>query len=628
MLALSVVTAVAVVNGSAAAQPATGFVLGRALDASTGQPISGALVTLATLADSTGPSAAGSASARATPPPTRTVVTNGDGYLLFRELTSGRYSLTVTAVGYLPGGYLRSGPADTRVHPLELKEGERRTDLDVRLWKLGSISGAVFDETGRPASGANVTILRRVYTAGRLSLIRAAMVMTDDRGMYAAGGLPPAEYVVGIRVSQLTVPVSLSERYAEALAVRPDPTRAPPLSLELLSSGVPSPGATGYRIGDWIRQISDSAPIGYTPPPPRSDGRVLSYRSTYFASADTPTTATPITLRAGEDRRGVDLTLRLAEGFRVSGRLLGPDGAAQDLGVRLLSPGTEALVTDRGFEAAVTVSDANGAFTFLGVLPGTYQLRATRVPLAPAVPGRPAAPVVWAEQSVTVDRDDVSDLTVIVRPGLRMTGRFQFSGGKAPPQSMQPITVGLRAVGAAVMERGAMNLVSPEGTFTTNGDVPGRYFVEVWTVAGWALRSITYAGRNVADEPFDLVSADANDVVVTFTDAISRLSGTVTSEKGSPDSQASVIVFPADSDGWRRGDFNVRRSVRLTARADGTFAFLNIPAGVYYVVAVNDAVASEWANPAVLDKLVVGASRVTVVEGENKVVAMKKFVVK
>jgi hypothetical protein len=628
MLALSLVTTVLVVSGSAASQqPATGFVLGRVLDASTGQPISGAQVTLAKLADTAGAPAPGPPAA---PPLTKTVVTSGDGNLLFRELTSGRYSLTVTAIGYMPGGYLQKSPADTRAHPIELGEGERRTGVDVRLWKLGSISGAVVDEAGRPALGAHVTIRRRASAAGRLSLVRAASATTDDRGMYVASGLPPAEYVVGIRTSQLTVPVSLAERYAAALEARPDPNRAPPLRLELMSTGVPSPGATGYRIGDWIRQISDKASIGYAPPPSQSDGRVFSYRSTYFANADSPIAATSVTLGAGEDRRGVDLRLRLEEGRRVSGRLVGADGPVPHFGLRLLSPGTEALGvpgTDSGSEAAATVSDINGAFTFLGVLPGTYQLRATHMPMEAAIPGRPTAPVVWAEQSVTVDRDDVSDLTVSLKPGLKVTGRVHFSGATAPPQNLTTITIGLRAAGTDVLVRGAMSYVSPDGTFTTIGDVPRRYFLEVWPPRGWVVRSITYSGRNVADEPFDL-SADAHDVVLTFTDVLSRLSGTVTNANGSPDSQANAIVFPADSDGWRRDSFNVSRSRRLIARTDGTFGWPNIPAGAYYVVAVDDAVAAQWANPAVLEKLVRGSTRVTIVEGDNKNVALKTFVVK
>src|SRR5262249_5629462 len=163
---------------------------------------------------------------------------------------------------------------------------------------------------------------------------------------------------------------------------------------------------------------------------------------------------------------------KLNQGFRISGRLLGPDGPVHDLGVRLLSPGSEAFETDRGFEAAVTVSDANGAFTFLGVLPGTYRLRVNRMPIAP-IPGQPAAPVLRAEQSLSVNSDDISDLTVSVRPGLKVSGRVQFSGSKPPPQTLAQIGVGLRAVGAGVMDRASMTWTSPQGTFTTNGDMPG-----------------------------------------------------------------------------------------------------------------------------------------------------------
>jgi hypothetical protein len=56
--------------------------------------------------------------------------------------------------------------------------------------------------------------------------------------------------------------------------------------------------------------------------------------------------------------------------------------------------------------------------------------------------------------------------------------------------------------------------------------------------------------------------------------------------------------------------------------------FENIPPGVYYVVGVHDAVASEWSNPTVLEQLVSAASRVTIAEGDNKTVAVRRSVAK
>jgi hypothetical protein len=177
------------------------------------------------------------------------------------------------------------------------------------------------------------------------------------------------------------------------------------------------------------------------------------------------------------------------------------------------------------------------------------------------------------------------------------------------------------------MDRASMTYVSPQGTFTTHGDIGGRYFVEARPPAGWTVKSITSAGKNVTDQPFDL-SADVYDVLVTFTDALSRLSGTILDAAGSPDSQANVIVFPSDVDGWRRDEFDVRRGFRLTGRSDGTFALANFPPGSYFVVAVDDTVAAVWADPAMLERLVAGATRVMVGEGEAKVVALRTFVLK
>ena len=67
---------------------------------------------------------------------------------------------------------------------------------------------------------------------------------------------------------------------------------------------------------------------------------------------------------------------------RVSGFLIGPDGPAPNMGVRLTSA-TEDTLTE--LEASVTMTGAGGEFTLTGVPPGQYTIKVLRVP-RPAVP--------------------------------------------------------------------------------------------------------------------------------------------------------------------------------------------------------------------------------------------------
>jgi hypothetical protein len=632
-------------NGQAGGQSApvvpqirkgTGFILGRTVDVGTGQPVAGALVTLTGYGDVPGGVPGGpQAAAPVAPGPLtasrpRSVITNADGYFFFRELNGGRFSIGAGAMGYLDGGYLKSKPTGA-VHFLDLGENEQRGDVQIRLWKYAALSGTVRDEAGEPAVGASVRVFQRTFAGGRAQLRPSGgIVLTDDRGVYRAGGLTPGDYVVGIVTTQSTIPATLAEAYASAVAESVDPTRAPPMMGDLANNGVASPYGTGVRMGDLIFQLSGTSRLGYTPPQPSDDGRVLAYTTTFFPHAATATEATPITLGSGEERSGVDLAIALVPTVHISGVLMGPDGPAKNMGVRLVPAGSDLFIDDSFIVAATAVTDANGAFTFLAAPPGTYTLKASRSLIVRTRPATPADRLLWAQQPITADTTDITGVNVTLRPGLSVSGHVEFVGSKpAPPaQMVQAITIGLISVQNGQMQRSAQTLATADGKFTTLGDLPGRYFVNASALPGWNVRSITQAGKNVADDPIELTSRDVDDLVVTYIDTTAKISGTIADAKGTPDAQADVIVFPADSDGWRRGEFNIRRIQILTATKAGTFASRTLPAGQYYVVAADNSVTGEWTNPQFLQKLIAGATKVTIAEGDDKTVALKTLAVK
>ena len=68
-------------------------------------------------------------------------------------------------------------------------------------------------------------------------------------------------------------------------------------------------------------------------------------------------------------------------------------------------------------------------------------------------------------------------------------------------------------------------------------------------MVGWFVHSVTLGGKDITDRVFDL-QADATSLVVTFTDRPSKLSGTVTDDRGAASPTAVVLVFPADPQRW------------------------------------------------------------------------------
>ena len=158
------------------------------------------------------------------------------------------------------------------------------------------------------------------------------------------------------------------------------------------------------------------------------------------------------------------------------------------------------------------------------------------------------------------------------------------------------------------------------GLFTTAGVPPGNYLLRVLNPpGGWGVRSIMINGVDASDTPVEIEDKDLGGAVITFTDRISALSGTVKGPQGAADDAAAIVVFPADNRAWMNYGNNPRR-VRMTRTSkSGTYSFFSgLPEGDYFVIAIADEVASEWQDPRFLEAMSREATRVTIVEGDKR----------
>src|SRR5439155_18345099 len=85
------------------------------------------------------------------------------------------------------------------------------SDLEIRLWRLGSITGRVLDERGEPAVGVAVRAFSTAWVAGHTQLVGTDVVTTDDRGEYRLANLMPGKYAVSVLSVQSTVLDSTAE---------------------------------------------------------------------------------------------------------------------------------------------------------------------------------------------------------------------------------------------------------------------------------------------------------------------------------------------------------------------------------------------------------------------------------
>ncbi len=158
------------------------------------------------------------------------------------------------------------------------------------------------------------------------------------------------------------------------------------------------------------------------------------------------------------------------------------------------------------------------------------------------------------------------------------------------------------------------------GRFTIAGVVPGVYRFSSamqgvrMAIGGWWLKSVTIGGRELLDSLIDL-QRGATDVVVTFSDRASELSGTVRDAEGNPLPDRFVVVFGTDSAGWFS---NSRRVVGERPNAEGEYVIRNLPPGEYFVAVTEDLEQSEWFDPAMLEQLASGAARIVLNDNEHK----------
>ena len=162
-----------------APEPATASIVGRLLDATTGQPIVRGVVVLRELASRD----------------QRVVNTSDTGEFVLVDLPAATYSLHASALGYVGRQYGQRHVLGEGL-PIALRAGETRRGVDVALLPGGAITGRVTTQDGQLLAFAEVEALRPQLESSLRVLIPVGRAETNERGEFRIVGLPPGHYYV------------------------------------------------------------------------------------------------------------------------------------------------------------------------------------------------------------------------------------------------------------------------------------------------------------------------------------------------------------------------------------------------------------------------------------------------
>ena len=527
----------------------------------------------------------------------KTATTDAEGRYEFRDLPSGRYTLTATKAGYVTINYGQTRPFESG-KSIELGEAQTLDKADFTMPRGSAISGRILDEFGEPIADATVSAMRSTWVNGKRRLQSSGRpAQTNDLGQYRIYGLPPGDYYVSASVGAGAGEMMMVERVAATF----------------VTAGVAT-------------SASGAGPSGSEP---RSG-----YAPTYYPGTSNGGEAQKIALAVGQEMSTADFALLPVRLVRVTGTVVGSDGRPFEGAMVSTTARNQSGGDFISFPmAGSSRSDKNGNFTLNNVAPGEYTLQARGLQMITTSDGGDRmvfmTRMVGSDGStefgavpLSVGGDDISNVMVVTSKGTSISGKVTFEGAK--PSNTAPIRVSAVAIdgdNTGAMPGGSASL-TPEGTFEMKGQMGPRLFRVNGLPMGWVLKAVTVNGTDVTDNGIEV---KANEPVTGMEIVLSQkgteINGGATGSDGRPSTDFTLVVFSEDDAKWTAP--MTRHVTGIRPNQDGRFQIKNMPAGSYYAIAVDYIATGDWNDPEVLQRLKARATRFSLDEGSVKTLDLK-----
>jgi len=495
----------------------------------------------------------------------RSVTTDSDGRYELTSLPAGRYRLFVDKAGYVALEYGQARPFEAG-KPLDITTGQTLEKIDFSLPRGSAITGRITDEFGDPITDVQVQALRYQFVNGERQLVNAGRAaQTDDLGGYRIFGLMPGDYVV-------------------RASMRPNMPGGP--------------------------RAAELEPTGYP--------------GTYYPGVTDVSEAQTVTAALGQELSSVGFPLVPARLSRISGSVTSSDGRPlTGAMVMIRARGTNGLAALRmniiGGGGGQVRSD--GTFQLANVPPGEYVLDVQQRPQnIRNLQDIALAQLEFASMPLSVSGGDIDNLMIVTTPGVTVSGRVAYQGEGVPKGGLQVMAVapsgGPSPIGTLINSKAlGSGRVNPDNTFELRG-IAGPQMIRVQGApAGWALKSITLDGTDITDTAYDFRPGhNVTGLVVTLTDRLSEITGSVRDARGQPVADYVLVAFPENEKLWGAQS----RFVQTTRpNQNGAFSLKGLPPG-RYLAAVVPALENGLQNdPAVLEQLRPRARSFALAEGQT-----------
>jgi hypothetical protein len=490
---------------------------------------------------------------------TRSMSTNQEGRFEFRDLPPGRYTLSAARNGYLHITYGQRRPDDLG-RPLDLKDGENVEGVEIVLPRMSVIVGRVSDEEGEPLEQVSVTALRLVSTDTGRQLKTSGLGVSDATGSFRILGLTPGDYWI-----LATTAETWSEEHG-------------------------------------------------------NQSELVSYEPTYYPGVASVQEAQRVRVGLGQELAGISLSLRRGRTSNLSGRVVSSRGTP--LAGRTVYLSQQFITSSNGMgggmmkTAASSVIAADGGFRLGNVPAGSYLLQV-------GVPSSAEGPAEAAVVPITASGSDVDGIAVTTSNGGRIRGVVESDTEPVEGVPVRRVRLWCQPLSDTLVPftpDPTSGQVSQDRSFVISGVFEPCLIRGSSLPEGWGIKGVYVSGWDATDVPIEVRASDEIRMRVVLSERIPGLTGAVTTDRNTPAADYVVVAFADDAGKWGPNSRFVRAG---RPDQDGRFQLRGLPAGNYWVVALDDIEPGTWRDMEVLRALRPLATYVSLSEGDTTQIDLK-----